>query len=90
MCHVSRVTSHFYLFFLHFFIKNKLKKANYPLEKHRKNCEKLHQEHLSGCQGVKLFLLKDVTITTVTTATVNTVTILLLVLQFEFLSFVTI
>ena len=43
--------------------------------KHRKNREKLHREHLIGCQGVKLFLLKDVTITTVTTATFTTVTI---------------
>ena len=31
-------------------------------------------EHLIGCQGGKLFLLKYVTITTVTTATVTTVT----------------
>ena len=28
----------------------------------------LHQEHLIGCRGVKLLLLKDVTITAVTTA----------------------
>ena len=44
-------------------------------KKHRKNREKLPQEHLIGCRGVKLFLLKYVTITTVTTATVTTVTI---------------
>ena len=44
-------------------------------KKHRENCEKLHQEHLIGCRGVKLFLLKDFTITTVATATVTTVTI---------------
>ena len=32
-------------------------------------------ENINGCQGVKLILLKGVTITTVTTATVITVTI---------------
>ena len=42
-------------------------------KKHSENCEKLHREPLIGCQGVKLFLLKYVTITTVTTATVTTV-----------------
>ena len=31
-------------------------------------------DHLISCQGVKLFLLKDVTITNVTTVTVTTVT----------------
>ena len=43
-----------------------------------KDCENRKQlpwEHLIGWQGVKLFLLKYVTITTVTTATVTTVTI---------------
>ena len=35
----------------------------------------VHQEHIIGCQGVKLFLLKDITITIVTTATDTTVTI---------------
>ena len=35
----------------------------------------LPQEHLIGCRGVKMFLLKDVTITSVTTATVTTATI---------------
>ena len=44
-------------------------------QKHRENREKLHQEHLIGCRGVKLFLLKYATINTVTTATVTTVTI---------------
>ena len=53
---------------------------NHPMdqrnnEKHRENREKLPQEHLINCQGVKVFLLEDVTITTVTTATVTTVTI---------------
>ena len=33
---------------------------------------KAAREHLIGFQGVKLFLLKDVTITTVTTASVTT------------------
>ena len=42
--------------------------------KHCENREKLHREHLISCRGVKLSLLKDVTITTVTTATVTTVT----------------
>ena len=41
----------------------------------KKNCKKLPREHLIGCQVVKLFLLKDVTIATVTTASVTTVTI---------------
>ena len=36
---------------------------------------KAAREHLIGCRGVKLFLLKYVTITNVTTATVTTVTI---------------
>ena len=44
-------------------------------EKYCENRKKLHREHLIGCQGVKLSLLKYVTITTVTTATVTTVTI---------------
>ena len=44
-------------------------------KKHRENCEKMHREHIIGCRGIKLFLLKDVTITSVTTATVTTVTI---------------
>ena len=43
--------------------------------KHRENREKLHREHLIGCRGVKLFLIKDVTITTFTSANVTTVTI---------------
>ena len=42
--------------------------------KYCNNREKLHRDHLIGCQGVKLFLLKGVTITSVTTATVTTVT----------------
>ena len=54
--------------------------------KHCKNREKLQLEHLIGCQGVNLFLLKYVTITTVTTASVTTVTITTLT---NFLSFVT-
>ena len=37
--------------------------------------QKAAREHIIGCQGVKLCLLKDVTVTTFTTATVNTVTI---------------
>ena len=44
-------------------------------KKHCKNCKKLPREHFIGCQGVKLFLLKDVMIATVTTASVTTVTI---------------
>ena len=44
-------------------------------KKHRENRKKLHREYIIGCRGVKLFFLKDVTITTVTTATVTTVTI---------------
>ena len=44
-------------------------------KKHRENRKKLHHDHLSGCQGVKLFLLTDFKITNVTTATVNTITI---------------
>ena len=61
------------------------------ITKHRENRENLRREHLMGCRGVKLSLLKDVTITTVTTATVTTVTMSFRVLpQFIFLSFVTI
>ena len=45
------------------------------IKKHRKNREKLPWEYLICCRGVKLFLLKYVTITTVPTATVATVTI---------------
>ena len=44
-------------------------------KKHCENREKLHREHLIGCQGVKWFLLKYVTIITVTTATVTTATV---------------
>ena len=59
-------------------------------KKHRKNCEKLPWEYLIGCRGVKLFLLKDVTLTTtVTTVTITSITIWVLS-QFDFLSFVTI
>ena len=43
--------------------------------KYRKNRKKLHQENFICCWGVKLFLLKDVTITAATTAIVTTVTI---------------
>ena len=42
--------------------------------KHRKNFKKLHQEHLMGCRGVKVLLLKDVTITTINTVNVTSVT----------------
>ena len=49
------------------------------IKKHRKSCEKLPWE-LVGCQGVKLFLLKDVILTTAVT------TVILLLSQFEFLS----
>ena len=52
-----------------------LQSTRSTLCKHHKNREKLNQEHLIGCRGVKLFLQKDVTITTVTTAPVTTVTI---------------
>ena len=31
----------------------------YMYKKHRENREKLPREHLIGCQGVKMFLLKD-------------------------------
>ena len=31
-------------------------------DKHGGNCEKLPGEHLIGCQGVKLFPIKDVSI----------------------------
>ena len=70
-----------------------------PKAKHRKSCEKLRWE-LVGCQGVKVFLLKDVIITTsVTTVIFITITILVFELsqfncfsfaRFEFLSMVTI
>ena len=44
--------------------------------KHRENREKLPWEYLICCRGVKLFLLKDVPITTiVTTVTITTITI---------------
>ena len=70
---------------------------------HCKYCKKGHREHLISCQGVKLFLLKYITITTVTTATVTTVPIttvttwvfefchnlfFLVLSKFDFLSFV--
>ena len=44
-------------------------------EKHCENREKVPGKHFIGCRGVKLFLLKDVAITTVTSATVTTITI---------------
>ena len=34
----------------------KVKSSNRP--KHCENCKKLPREHLIGCQGVKMFLLK--------------------------------
>ena len=53
--------------------------------KHHENSEKLHRENLIGCRGVKLSLLKYVTITTLTTAIVTTVTITNVTIQvFEF------
>ena len=45
--------------------------AGEQCNKHRQNREKLPREHLIGCGGVKLFLLKYVAITTVATATVT-------------------
>ena len=70
------------------------------IKKHCENHKKLHREHLICCWGVKLFLLKDVTITAVTTNTVTTVIFFILslvtnrVLEFchnlSFFSFVTI
>ena len=44
-------------------------------KKHRENCKTLPFKHCIGCQCVKLFFLKDVTITTVTPLTITTVTI---------------
>ena len=44
-------------------------------KKHHENPKTLPFEHRIGCECVKLFLLKDVTITTVTTVTITTVTI---------------
>ena len=41
----------------------------------QKKCKKLHREHLIDCQGVKLYLLKDVANTTVTTAIIINVTV---------------
>jgi hypothetical protein len=52
-------------------LKTKLNK-----KKHSENREKLHQEHLLGCWGVKWLLLIYVTITTITTATVTTIPII--------------
>ena len=43
--------------------------------KRRENRENLPREHVIGCQGVKLFLLKDVNIPLVTTVTIPIVTI---------------
>ena len=45
------------------------------LRKHSEICKTLPFEHRIGCQCVKLFLLKDVNITTFTTVTITTVTI---------------
>ena len=59
------------------------------LDKHRKNCKKLPWE-LVGCQGVKVFLLKDVILTSsVTTVIFITITIWVFE-RFEFFSLVTI
>ena len=63
--------------------------------KHHENCKKLPWEHVIGCWGVKLFLLKYVTITTVTTATVTWTTVVFWLLflflsQLDFLSYITI
>ena len=44
------------------------------LNKILQELQKAAREHFINCQGVKLFLLKYVTITTVTTAIVTTVT----------------
>ena len=54
--------------------KQRKKWQNDIRKKHRENRKNLPREHIIGCWGVKLFLLKDVTIITVTTATVTTVT----------------
>ena len=43
--------------------------------KHRENCKTLPFENRIGCQCVKLFLFKDVNITTITIVTITTVTI---------------
>ena len=69
-------------------------------ERNISKLQKAAMRNLIGCQGVKLFLLKYVTITTVTTVTITTVTIrvfkfchnlfFLVLSQFEFFSFVTI
>ena len=55
-------------------MQNRVNLTGSVVYKHRENREKLHREHLIGCPGVKLFLLKDVIITTATTATVTTAT----------------
>ena len=59
-----------------------------PTDKHRKSCKKLPWE-LFGCQGVKVFWLKDVIITTsVTTVILITITIWVFALsQLNFFSF---
>ena len=44
-------------------------------KKHHENRKTLPFERRIGCQRVKLFLLKDVTVTTITTVTITTVTI---------------
>ena len=46
----------------------------------------MHQEHLIGRQGVKLSLLKYVTITTVTAAIVTSVTITTVKILFSFVT----
>ena len=42
-----------YCFFFYNYERNLLRK------KHRENCKMLPREHRIGCQGVKMFLLKD-------------------------------
>ena len=50
--------------------------------KHCENYKKLHRKHFIGCQGVKLFLLKYINITTFSTATLITVIITTIPIKF--------
>ena len=71
-------------------IKAKTYSFQILLKKHCKNCEKLLREHLIGCQGVNLFLLKDVTINTFWVLSQFKFFLLRILSQFEVLSFLTI
>ena len=73
---MKRPTPPFMISNLHYTNNNDYNKSTFfAKQKRRENRKKLTPEHFIGCRGVKMFLLKYITISTVTTATVTTVTI---------------